>query len=312
MATRDSRATATAPSATLLALAPSFRRSLEAANKSPKTVKSYMDAVRLLADYLAGVGMPLAVAHVKREHVESFILDLLVRHKPATASNRFRALQQFFKWAIDEGEAKSSPMDRMKPPAVPVEAPPVLTEAQLSRLFKTCEGPDFDDRRDMAILRLFADSGMHRSELAYLTITNVDLDLNVAYVVGKGRRERACPFGKRTALALDRYLRVRGAHPNADAPALWLGWGGHTGPMTDSGVAQVVERRALQAGLGKIHPHQFRHSFAHSWLSNGGQETDLMMLAGWRSRTMVSRYGASAAAERAREAHRRLALGDRV
>jgi integrase len=74
----------------------------------------------------------------------------------------------------------------------------------------------------------------------------------------------------------------------------------------------MLERRALDAGIPHLHPHRFRHTFAHLWLAEGGQETDLMRLAGWRSREMVGRYAASAADQRAREAHQQMGIGDRL
>ena len=80
--------------------------------------------------------------------------------------------------------------------------------------------------------------------------------------------------------------------------------------MTGNGIAQIIKKRAMKAGLDGIHPHMFRHWFAHNWLVQGGQESDLMALAGWQSRTMLTRYAASRAQERAREAHKRLAPGD--
>jgi integrase len=85
---------------------------------------------------------------------------------------------------------------------------------------------------------------------------------------------------------------------------------GPRGAITDSGLRQVVEKRGLQADITGLDPHQLRHTYAHRFLSEGGQESDLMLLAGWRSRQMLQRYGASAAAERARDAYRRLGLGD--
>ena len=108
---------------------------------------------------------------------------------------------------------------------------------------------------------------MRRAEIAGLKVEDLDLEANVALVLGKGRRPRGCPFGRRTALAIDRYVRVRARHRDSQTPDLWLGLFGR---MTDSGVAQMLERRAKKAGLPAIHAHLFRHTFAHQWLSQGG------------------------------------------
>jgi site-specific recombinase XerD len=259
-------------------LADSFRLSLEASNKSPRTIKAYMEAVGLLATFLERRGMPTSISVVTREHVEHFLVEELKRTRPTSASIRYRALQQFFKWAEAEGEIPSSPMAKMSPPKIPEDPPPVLRQEQLAALVKACEGTAFEDRRDMAIVRLFVDTGMRRAELAGLMVEDVDLRLKSATVVGKGSRRRESPFGARTAQALDRYLRARAVHRFAHLPDLWLG---QAGPMTDNGIAQTVRRRARRAGIpDRLNLHRFRHSFAHAWLLEGGQGEDLMMLAG--------------------------------
>jgi integrase len=81
--------------------------------------------------------------------------------------------------------------------------------------------------------------------------------------------------------------------------------------MTDNGIGQMIRKRGADAGNPEPHPHMFRHTFAHEWRM-AGDDDSLMRLVDWKSRQMLHRYGASAADARAKEAHRRLMLGDRI
>src|SRR5918993_5529906 len=131
------------PRGHLLALNRSFRRTLEAENKSPRTIEAYTDAVRLLATYCQAHGQPIVVGELQREHIQAFVADQLARGKPATAHNRYRGLHAFFKWAVAEGDLEASPMDGMKPPQLSEQPVEVVRPEHLVRLLKSCEGRDF-------------------------------------------------------------------------------------------------------------------------------------------------------------------------
>jgi len=297
----------------------SFARHLRAENLSPRTIQTYGESARQFARFLAEKGMPRDVAHITREHVEAFMEHLLGRWKPATAVNRYRGLQAVFGWLKEEGEIKETPLARTSPPKVVEQPPPILREEELRALLRTCEsGRSLEDRRDHALLRILIDTGARRAEVAGLRYStdddeanDVDLDNGLLRVTGKGGRDRLLHIGDKTMRAIDRYLRVRSQRRDAaSTPWLWLG---HKGRLTDSGLAQIVRKRGRQAGLGeRVHPHQLRHSFSHHWLADGGQETDLMRITGWKSRAMLQRYGASAAQERSWAAHKRLSPGDKL
>lgn len=273
---------------TISSLAASFARTQRAEGKAPRTIRTYAAAIATLRASTGDVD----VSSLTRRVVSDYVLDRSERVAPATISIEFRALRVFFGWCVLEEEITVSPMAKLRQPRVPVLPVPTFSDAELAKLYAACEGRSYRDRRDMAMLRLLSDAGVRLGELASVTLENVSLDQQVAVVTGKGKT-RYVAFGAKTLTALDRWIRIR-----RETPTLF--------GMTGSGIHQTLSDRARKAGVTGWHAHRHRHTMAHRWLSAGGSETDLMSLAGWSSRSLLDRYGASNRSERAIAAHHRL------
>jgi site-specific recombinase XerD len=234
----------------------SFVRALKRDNLSPNTIATYGTALRQLAEFLAAHGYPTDVRRIAARHIDEWIVDLLERHQPATAHNRFRGAERFFNWYAETDESFASPMRGMRPPRLP-EYPRVLGLDRLEDLVRACQGRAFEDRRDLALVRVFFDSGARRAEVANLRYSptdradrDLDLTRGTVRVVGPGRRERIVSLDNNTVTALDDYLRARRGHPRADLPWLWLG---KQGRLTDSGVGRALRQRGMRAGILDLH-----------------------------------------------------------
>jgi site-specific recombinase XerD len=296
----------------LESLRASFNRSLRVEGKADRTLVLYGQSITYFTDWLRQRGRPTDLSSLDRETVLAWLDSLRSRSlTTGTIRTRWRGLRRFTSWLIAEDIIRTDPLagiviDKPEPPPVPI-----LTDDELAALISACRGKNFRDRRDEAVIRLLIDCGLRVSEVTGIDLDHLDLDGESVVVTGKGSRMRAAYFGARTGQALDRYLRERRNHRHASSAALFLG---ERGRFTPDGVRERLKIRAEMAGLdpAKIHPHRFRHTNAHDFLLAGGQERDLKRLMGWRSDTMLERYGASAADHRAREAARRMKRGDRV
>jgi site-specific recombinase XerD len=292
----------------LALLADEWTFNLRARSLSVHTVTSYRTAVQQLDAFLADNGAPASVADIDRRDIEKYVIHDGEDHAPGTVLTRFRALRVFFRWLVDEGEIDRSPMDGMKEPRGEQKPPAVPADEDVSRVLKAISGRSFNDRRDVAMLRLMFDTGARISEITGLRVTDIDTTQCVATVYGKGRKMRVVPFGAKAAAALLAYLRVRRSHALAATEPLFLG---QRGALTPGAARWIVKCRGEAVGV-KLHPHMARHWMAHTWLADGNNEGDLRALGGWQSNRVMARYGASAAAERARDAHRRAAIADRL
>jgi site-specific recombinase XerD len=287
----------------------SFCLTLEIGKRSPATITTYSQSVLAFDAYLVAHNVPRDVSSITRDTMRAFLADTLGTRSAATCETRYAGLRSFFTFLVSEGTIKRSPLEGVAHPNVPEPITPVLTDAQVRSLLRSCEGKSFTARRDYALISFLLDTGARRSEAASVRVTDLDPVQRTALIRhGKGGRSRTVAFTAQTALPLDRYLRMREEHHKASSPFLWVG---QNGPLSGDGVGEAVKRRGQRAGLSfdgrGLHAHMTRHYFADKALTSGMGEGTVALLGGWSpGSSSMRRYGKARAQDRALEEYQRL------
>lgn len=185
---------------------------------------------------------------------------------PAARARKLSALKSFYKYlTVRTKQLQENPVADLEYPKLRKSLPKYLTMEQSAALLKAVNGPN--QTRDYAILMLFLNCGIRRSELVGLNITDVYEDR--IRVIGKGNKERFVYFGTPCRKAIDAYLVERNNKILTDNRALFGSRDGNRISVT--AVHRLVKKALLQAGLDpdQFSAHKLRHTAATMMLSGG-------------------------------------------
>jgi integrase/recombinase XerD len=283
----------------------SWLRQLRSQRKSPHTLKSYRTALDSLLTFCSDSGTP---PELTKKTVHAW-MDAQHGRGASTVRVRLMAIKVFARWLADEEGFDADGVLAVKPPKLTQAPVADLSENEIARMLKVCDGTALNDKRDRAILLLLTETGLRAAELLALDITDVDLDECILMVrKDKGGKSRRVRFSANTSAAIDRYARAR--HRAVRRPTegrLWVST--KYGPLTYPGLVHALKARAAAAGVVGFHVHRLRHTAAVRWLQKGGSETGLRAQAGWTDNAMVARYTKTASERLAAEEFDRLNLG---
>lgn len=287
--------------------------------KSPSTIAIYGTVLKNFVWFCERNNYPEQPQGLTPGHIREFLWYLTSEpnrwganvpsaKKPAsqtTVNDYYRALHSFFSWLQREELIVDSPLDHLKTPKVEKQVVHALTPREIERLFRVCSTKAPMDIRNRVILMVFLDCGLRVDEVAKLKLEDVDTETGTVIVRrGKGGKGRVVHIGSKTQKALYRYVTLC---RKGSGDGLFLGRSGE--PMNRDGLQTLIMRLGVKAGI-KVYPHKLRHTFAISYLRNGGDIFSLKYLLGHKSLSMVDCYLQSLNAEDAASAHRRFSPVD--
>jgi len=297
----------------------------------PSVRKEYPRHVQRFDGFMRDRGRSRFVAETERADIEAWRDHFMNGTKaggepyaPSSVRIYTAAIVSFYRWLHEDLEViDANPADGIKLPTVTARVMDIPTRETIEAVLATTKANTrhgghrargycwecFKNKRDRALFDFLIDTGTRESGVAELLTENVNLthpDGAHAIVVLKGGNEHRAELSEEAVKSFLRYRAVRAQHPQASSPRWWLG---KKGPLSASGLLQMVKRRAADAGV-VLNVHDFRRYANHAMAEAGLSEEYRMTLLGWKDPTMARRYGQQSAGKRAREAFRAAGLRD--
>jgi integrase/recombinase XerC len=276
-----------------------FARHLGAERRvSPHTLRNYLSDLTQFRRFLSerklcrddhdGVDVRKIDIHAAR----AFLASLAKGHKKSSIGRKLASLKSFFRYLVDSKRLEKDPLLLIQTPKQEKPLPAFLSVDDVFQLLGAIKIRKTLDVRDRAMLELFYSTGIRVSELVGLDWADLDFQLEIVRVIGKGSKERIVPFGNVAKEALQAYaaeqrklwnLPCRGETP------VFLNNRGKR--ITTRSVARIVEKHLRQAGIAvRIGPHGLRHTFATHLLNSGADLRVIQEMLGHASLSTTQRY----------------------
>lgn len=264
---------------------------------SPETLRAYRSDLEELGRFLAqqpGPGARRAPDGMDALAIRTFLAGLHRRGLgKSSIARKLAAVRSFLRHAVRQGRASSNPAADVRGPRPPRRLPRNLTVDEVFALLDGIQEDGLAALRDRAILELLYATGMRVGELVSLDLADVDMAGGMVRILGKGRKERVVPFGRKAESALRSWLeaarQLRRSSCSEPSEAVFLNLRG--GRLTDRSVRRILGRRLREVALAsRVSPHALRHSFASHMLGAGADLRAIQELLGHASLSTTQRY----------------------
>lgn len=263
-------------------------------NLSSHTQRNYVSDLRQFKDFLEREYPRISMTAIDNMTIRSYLGSLYKKNRKSSIARKLASLRTFFKYLLRVGILEENPASTVSTPRLEKHVPSFLTIDEMFALLNMPDENKLAGIRDKAILETLYSSGLRVSELVEMNEDDLDLNLGIIKVMGKGRKERIVPIGSKAIEALNNYLNSRkrmSKYPLSSSlnPPLLLNQRG--GRLTTRSVARIINRYIEQCGLLKnISPHSLRHTFATHMLDAGADLRAIQELLGHVSLSTTQKY----------------------
>jgi integrase/recombinase XerC len=290
----------------LLELINNYTLDLEAINRSPKTIASYVYSLNMLVSFLESAKLTKLVRELGIRDITAFIRYLQGSKKwpnrhstgkdygilsPSCIQHHVRNIKVFWSWLARQGYIEYNPLASLPLPKVPQYVIRTLANSQLRKLLSSIDRSTALGRKYYCILLVLMDTGMRISELVGIKMDALDFKNGLITIFGKGQKERIVPISRQTKKELVSFMgNFRVLLCSEESPFLFpKGNGKH---ISVNSVQQFMRRLAKKAGLDGIRcsPHIFRHTFATQAIANEANVFTLKDIMGHASLQTTMKY----------------------